>query len=221
MAATPELANPVYNLPGAGDTILDSAAEECSTGIALSTNEFTNTLYLTDLSQKTITGPNSWTAPQQLLSVPEFNSLAAGTTGIAVAPGSHLGIVTGEFGGNAFGVIDLPTITIANTPPGVVDYVAAQLPNTPSGLSWQQGLDPHTVTAYFSPNALKAYAVMANSPPPKFLAIVDMAALLAAPRASTTAGPPHNVYQCDVYNNASGCVDLLGAGIVRFVATGN
>ena len=106
MAATPEFANPVYILPGggAGNTRLWSAAEDCSTGIALAAVGSAE-LYLADLSQATFTSGSpagSWTAPQQFLSVPEFNFLAYngalyGTEGLAVAPGSQLAIVTGTF----------------------------------------------------------------------------------------------------------------------------
>jgi hypothetical protein len=229
MAATPELSNPAYTLLGVGRAVLDSAAEDCSTGVALATNEFTNTLYFADLSQKTNPTPTTWAAPQQFLFFPEFNFRSAGTSGIAVAPGSHLAVVTDEFGGNQIGVVKLPMTTVSGTAPGVDDYVAAQLPNTPDEQTWLQGLDPHTVTAYVSPNDNKSYAVMANiqgalcedgslctiSGPPKWVAVVDMAALLAAPRAS-----PHNVFQCDLYEG-EGCVDLVGSGIVRYIATGN
>ena len=51
----------------------DSAAEDCATGVALSTDEFTGNLYLGDLNQATFT-PGSpagtWTAPQQLQHFP-------------------------------------------------------------------------------------------------------------------------------------------------------
>jgi len=47
------------------------------------------------------------------------------------------------------------------------------------------GLDPHTVTAYVSPNGGKAYAVISNQAR-TFLVKVDMAMLLAAPRLPGT-----------------------------------
>lgn len=167
----------------------DSAAEDCSTGIALSSLEFTDSLYITDLTQATFTAgtPGTWTAPQQVQSLPELASLSDGTNGIAVAGNSHLGIVTGEFGGNAFAALQLPAASGSGTP-AVVDYAAAVLPNTPDGSIFQQGRDPHTVTAYVSPNNGKAYAVMANgySGPPTYLAVIDLQALLSAPRTTGT-----------------------------------
>ncbi len=83
---------------------------------------------------------------------PTTGGLAAGTNGIAVAPGTHLGIVTGEFGGNVEGVIQLPSTSGSGTP-AVVDYVAFTVPNTPADAPWAEGFDPHTVTAYVSPNS--------------------------------------------------------------------
>jgi hypothetical protein len=220
LAATPELSNRVYTLPGggAGQTSLESAAEDCLTGIALAAKELSSALYLADLTQRTTPTSTSWTAPQQFLFFPEFQ-FNQGNAGIAVAPGSHLALVTGESGGNQFGVVELPPAAPTTGAPGVVDYVAAFLPNTPDTHVWNQGSDPHTLTAYVDPNDTKAYAVMANSSPPKFLAVIDMAALLEAPRLPTE-GPQHTVDQAGI-EGCSQCVDLLGTGIVRYVATGN
>jgi hypothetical protein len=187
----------------------DSAAEDCSTGIALSTLEFTDSLYITDLTQAVFTAgpPGTWTAPGQTVAFPEFSGFSAGTDGIAVAGNSHLGIVAGEFGGNAFGAFQLPATSGTGTP-SFVDYAAAVLPNTPDGAVWNQGLDPHTITAYVSPNNGKAYGVMANGDevPPTYLAVIDLAALLSAPRTAGT----HTVDP--TYN-------LITNGVVTYVAT--
>ena len=187
----------------------DSAGEDCTTGIALSTSEGTGNLYITDLSQANYSSsaPFTWSAPAQVQVFPEFENLSAGTSGIAVAPGStHLGIVAGEFGGNGIGVILLPA-TSGTGMPAVVDYVYATLPNTPDQEFFETGYDPHTTTAYTSPNNGKAYGVMASwaSGEPSYLAIVDLQALLAAPRTGA-----HTV-------NSS--YDLVANGIVRYVKT--
>jgi hypothetical protein len=192
----------------------DSAAEDCTTGIALASVEFTGDIFITDLTQATFT-PGSptgtWTAPSQFQNFPEFSSLFAGVSGIAVAPGSHFGVVAGEFGGSAFGAIELPATSGTGTP-AMVDYVAANIPPDPSGKPWNMGLDPHTVTAYVSPNTGKAYAVIANdtftgTPATNrtYLAVVDLAALLAAPRVTGT----HQVNQV---------LNPTLAGIVTFVS---
>jgi hypothetical protein len=136
--------------------ILDSAAEDCSTGIALASLEGSGNLFIADLTQAVLTPgsgtlPGTWTGPSKVRNFPEFNTFSAGTSGISVASGtSHLGIVSGEFGGNRFGVIQLPATSGSGTP-DVVDYAAAVIPNTPDGGVFQAGLDPHTVTAYTSP----------------------------------------------------------------------
>lgn len=215
----------------------DSAAEDCLSGVALGSDEFGSLrfnkatggyVFLADLTQARFSDPGlpgNWTAgnAQQLVSLPEFNFLQfdgtnVGTTGIAVAPGAHVAVVAGEFGGNQLGVLQLPE-TAGSGAPNIVDYVAAILPNTPDGQPWNQGLDPHSITAYVSPNNGKAYAVLANTTPyfaetsiggpPTWIAVIDMKALLAAPRQSNSFGP----------NNVAPSVDLVGSGIVRYLST--
>src|SRR5262249_39182706 len=66
-----QLVNPttgaVFNFnPSGGDPAqfgFDMAAEDCSTGIALATDEFTNQLFLTDLSRATFPSSTTWSAP--------------------------------------------------------------------------------------------------------------------------------------------------------------
>jgi hypothetical protein len=179
----------------------DSAAEDCTTGIALSTVEFTGNLFIADLTQAVFTPgtPGTWTdTGSQVQSFPEFSGLAAGTNGMAVAPGTHLGIVTGEFGGSLEGVVQLPATSGTGTP-AVVDYVVFTVPNTPASVPWSEGFDPHTVTAYVSPNSKKAFGVIENGDF-SFVAIIDLQGLLSAPRTGHTVNDP------------------LPAGLVTFVA---
>ncbi|HEY6412394.1 MAG TPA: PEP-CTERM sorting domain-containing protein [Edaphobacter sp.] len=192
----------------------DSAAEDCTTGIALSTLEFTGDLYITDLTQALFTPPSgghtngTWTAPGQVVNFPEFGGFSAGTDGISVAAGTtHLGIVSGEFGGSSFGVFQLPSTSGTGTP-SFVDYAAASLPPTPDGRSFSAGFDPHTITAYTSPNDGRAYGLIADwfTGVPTYVAIIDLQKLLSAPRTGVT----HNVMPT---------YDLLTNGVVRYVAT--
>ncbi|MGD0672679.1 MAG: hypothetical protein ABSB13_11405 [Candidatus Binatus sp.] len=167
----------------------DSAGEDCTTGIALGTDEFTGNLFIADLTQAEFTPgtpAGTWTdAASQLVNFPEFDNLAAGTCGIAVAPGTHLGIVTGEYGGDLEGVVELPATSGSGTP-AFPDYVAFTVPSPPSPEEgWSEGYDPHTVTAYVSPNTKKAYAVLENADF-SYLAIVDLQAMLSAPRTGHT-----------------------------------
>ena len=193
----------------------DSAGEDCSTGIALTGGEFSGDLVLIDLTQATFTegAPGTWTAPTTYYNLAEFSTyLAAGSCPIAVAPGTtHLGAVGGEFGGNYIAAISLPTKSgPAAGAPKLVDYVVAPLPNTPDGNAFANGTDPHTVTAYTSPNTQKAYGVAASWSSggygnPTYIAVIDLAALLAAPRNPADA------------HLLASTVNLLTSGIVRYV----
>jgi len=187
---------------GAGE--FDSAAEDCTTGIALTVSEFTNNVLLADLTQATFVpgAPGSWTGPSSITTI--IGSYSAGLSGVTVAPGtSHLATVTGEFGGSSFSVLVLPATSGTGTP-AIVDY--AYIPCI-TGLS--AGYDPHTMTAYISPNDGKAYTVFASTAPPSTLVVADMAAVLALPRQPDghTAIPP-----------AGSCL-ANGDGIARFVST--
>src|SRR5271169_1057854 len=182
----------------------DSAAEDCSTGIALSSVEFAEipgAVYLADLSQSTLTSgsPGSWTSPFTYFQLTGTDSAhgfpSAGTTGISVAQGaSHLAIAAEEFGGNNFGILQLqPASGTGGAPPTVVDWVVGEMPNTPDGNAFEAGCDPHTTTAYTSPNTGKAIGLYADWAPvlcfeggtPKWIGVIDMAAALAAPRDAT------------------------------------
>jgi hypothetical protein len=173
--------------------LLDSAAEDCTTGIALSSDESSGNLFIADLTQARFTAgkpAGTWTAPSQFQFFPEFafpSFNISGTSGLAVAPGSHLAIVTSEFGGNVEGVVQLPK-TSGSGIPAVVDWVQFTVPNEPSGAFFQMGCDPHTVTAYVSPNTGKALGVLGNFDSgfgnPTFLAVVDLQGLLKASRTA-------------------------------------
>ncbi|MGP8271048.1 MAG: PEP-CTERM sorting domain-containing protein [Terracidiphilus sp.] len=199
--------------PIAGE--FDSAAEDCTTGIALATQEFSNNLFIVDLTQATFTAPSggntagTWTAPSQTVNLypsDDFN-FAAGTCGISVAAGTtHLGITEGEFGGNEVAVFQLPATSGSGTP-GFVDYAGAYLPNTPLG-TFSAGYDPHTITAYTSPNNGKAYGVVVDwaSGYPDYVGVIDLQALMSATRSTTD---PHLV---------DSSVNLLTSGIVTYIA---
>jgi hypothetical protein len=205
----------VYDLLkiGAGNTLteysnnlslsyMDSAAEDCTTGIALASQEGSDGVYITDLTQATF-GASTWTAPGQFVSLND-GGYSAGTCGISTAPGTgHLAIVTGEFGGQSFAALKLPSTSGSGTP-ALSDwaYVAA-LPTDPSGDTFSAGYDPHTVTAYTSPNTNKAYGVVADyagSSSPTYLAVIDLACVLGLPRTAGTH---------DVSGSAASCISYV------------
>lgn len=190
----------LFNNPVSGSPFFDSAAEDCTTGIALATDEGTGNVFFADLTQAVFTpgSPGTWTAPSNLQNFPEFVGFSAGTNGIAVAPGTHLAVVTGEFGGDLEGVVQLPATSGTGTP-AAVDWVAFNVPVQPDEATWSQGFDPHTVTAYVSPNSGKAFAVFGNASF-TFLAVVDLQGLLNAPRTGHVVNNP------------------LPAGLVTFIA---
>ena len=171
-----------YQYGGGGE--MDSAAEDCTTGIALASDEFVgNNIYITDLTQAVFTAgsPGTWTAPGQF--VPLNGYLQYGTCGISSAPGTgHLAVTTGEFGGQSYDVLQLPSSSSApGVAPSLVDYAyVGVMPNTPDGNGFSAGLDPHTVTAYTSPNSNKSYAVFADFALgyPSYLGVVDLACVL-------------------------------------------
>jgi hypothetical protein len=87
-----------------GSQFTSEAFTGASSGIALAPGEFSNPskVFIADLSKATFTAgtPGTWTAPSQVQSWSE-SSLSAGASAIAVAQGTHIGIVSGEFGGAA------------------------------------------------------------------------------------------------------------------------
>ena len=159
----------------------DSSAEDCSTGVGVSPGEFTNSVQLVNLNNITF-GATTYTAPNALatLSTTAY-SFSAGLSGSAVAQGSgHLGVVTGEFGGNTFAVLQLPA-TAGTGVPALADYAIAQIPSsTACGGTFSAGYDPHTVTAYTSPNTGDSMAVFAgySGSVPYCLAVVDMTTVI-------------------------------------------
>jgi hypothetical protein len=185
----------LFNNDVSGSPEFDSAGEDCTTGIALATIEFTGDLFIADLTQAKFTAgtPGTWTdTASQVQSFPEFSGFSAGTCGIAVAPGTHFAVVTGEFGGNLEGVIQLPATSGSGTP-AVVDWVAFTVPKDPNGNDFSIGFDPHTTTAYVSPNTGKPLGVLTGVEPgttPTFLAVIDMEGLLKAPRTGHVVNNP-------------------------------
>jgi hypothetical protein len=104
----------------------------------------------------------------------------SGVAGVAVAQGNHTGVVTGEFGGNAVTAIALPAASGSGVP-AVGDWVTCSI----SG--FVNGGDPHTVTAYQSPNSSDAIAVLANKGATT-LAVVDLTKILDPTIVARTVG---------------------------------
>jgi hypothetical protein len=172
---------------------LDSSGEECQTQIALAPAEFSlpSAVFIADLSQAIYTpgSPGTWTAPSQVQTLSESVLPCAGASGVAVAQGTHTGIVTDEFGCNNITAITLPSTSGSGTP-SISDWVTCGIPNTPDTAGWNTGLDPHTVTAYQSPATGDAIALLANGyfAAPTFVAVVDLTKMLNTTIVPRTAG---------------------------------
>lgn len=127
-------------------------------------------------------GSGTYTVPNAVVTLTtEAHRFPAGLSGSAVAQGSsHLAVVTGEFGGNTFAVLALPPSPSSATP-ALADYANAQIPaSSARGGSFSAGFDPHTITAYTSPNTGDSMAVFAGYPGgvPTCLAVVDMTTVI-------------------------------------------
>jgi hypothetical protein len=173
------------NGPIASGGELDSAGEDCATGIALAPVEFSSpsNVFIADLTQATFTAGSpagTWTAPSQVQTLSE-SALSAGASGISVAQGTHTGLVTGEFGGESLTAIKLPTTSGSGTP-AISDWVTCNI-----GSGFSNGFDPHTVTAYQSPNGGDAIGLLANGGASE-LARVDLTKMLDPTTVPRTAG---------------------------------
>lgn len=193
--------NPVMT-PG----ILDSSGEDCSTGIVLAPAEFSfpSHLFIADISNPAFApfvagSPGTWTAPSQVQVLSE-SFLNEGASGLAVAQRTHTGIVTGEFGGDVITAILLPSISGGGAIPAVNDWVSCNI-----GHGFNNGFDPHTVTAYRSPANGHAIAVLANAGATQ-IAVVDLTNMLDSTIVPRT-GAGH------------GCaVGPLPPSVVRFIS---
>jgi hypothetical protein len=180
----------------------DSSAEDCSTGVGITPGEFTNSVDLVNLNSITFASPN-YTAPNALATLVTLGyAFSAGLSGSAVAQGSgHLAVVTGEFGGNTFAVLKLPPAP-GTAVPALVDYAVAEIPNNAvCGGAFSAGFDPHTITAYTSPNNGDSFAVFAgySGSVPTCLAVVDMSTVIN-PALSPRGGAGYSAHEVSPAN---------------------
>lgn len=173
-------ASPAFYENATGTGGLDSTGEDCATGIAVAPAEGSDpsTVYIADLSRVTFT-PGSpagtWSAPSQSQTLAE-SSLSAGASAVAVAQGTHTGVLAGEFGGNQITAFALPSAS-GGGPPTITDWVTCGIDSTPDGIAWTEGDDPHTMTAYQTPNGGDAIGLFGNNGA-GWLARVDLTQLL-------------------------------------------
>jgi hypothetical protein len=90
--------------------------------------------------------------------------------------------VSGEFGGDAITAIKLPTTSGSGTP-AITDWVTCSI-----GGGFSDGLDPHTLTAYQSPNSGDAIALLVNGGATTVVR-VDLTNMLNPAIVPRTSGP--------------------------------
>jgi hypothetical protein len=154
-----------YEHPVSASGEFDSSAEDCSTGIILAPGEFSNpsAVELADISTATFTpgSPGSWSAPEQDQAL-TGSSLSAGASGSAVAQGTGIGVIAGEFGGDGLTAMVMPRSSGTGATPAISNWVTCQTGPDPSNVGFSMGDDPHTLAAYQSPNGGHAIALLVN-----------------------------------------------------------
>jgi hypothetical protein len=175
----------------------DAAAAECTLGIAMASierptvpNQNPSAPYIADLTQAVFDSVNgTWTDPAHAYfrltgSVLDDYPGAAASGPIAIAQGGSLEGVLGMEGPLGYPKNTITAFKLSSPFNGsYADWVTCNLGTDPiSGIVFQQGADPHTVTAYQSPNSPNhSFAVLANLPSGNSvsaLAVVDLDMML-------------------------------------------
>ena len=161
-------------------SLLETVAQD-STGITVVSNEGGDGILISDLSQasgtpsatSTAGGPQAWDAPSQVMSLsyldadiaPSADLFYSGTKALAIASGTHFGFMANTNQGGAIAAFNLPVASVPGTPPELVDYVVAAMPNDPATNSpWENSFDPRgAIGAYADIQGGDAYGVLVNT----------------------------------------------------------
>jgi len=192
--ATPKFFNRPTGMNPA-DQSFTSAGADCATGFALGAALDANSditsishVYVTDLKQAIFTPgapAGTWTGPAQNLAINrEIVEIGSnfGLPTVAIAQGTHQGVLSDAFGGNLLTAIQLPAITGAGTP-ALTDWVSCDIPDFDIGAFAQP------VTAYKSPTTGHAMAVFFpySVVSPTEIAVVDLTMMLDPAEVPRTA----------------------------------
>jgi uncharacterized protein YjdB len=159
----------------------DSGAIDLSTNVGVVIDEETGGQTLINLSQLSVSS-GSWTAPTTLYTIPLNGDEM---TYCAVDSASHTLFTAEEFFANLAAVELLPSTTPTGAPPNPTGYVWGSMPNTPDGLEFLTGADPHAVSIFTSVVDGKLYGFLADYTQ-TWVAKIDLAGALAA-------GPPGQI----------------------------
>ncbi len=232
-------ASPIaYSLPGAPlRPSFDSSAID-TTGIVVAGGEDSGNILIGDLSQATFsTNPPIWNAPNQIENLsefaPSFGYFSSGITGMSIAFGNNEVFLEDEEGtalaGAGIGVMKLPSTGGFGTP-SILDWIVAHMPTTPNNASWNMPADPHGLVAARI-NLMISNGSVALGTAPKgigfvvndertYLAVVDLDALLAGPRAQADAHQLDPNFQA-LENNLVAYVPVNASTQTNFIKNGD
>ena len=187
----------------------DQGAVDAQTNIAITSNEFSNDIYLLPLNQATLNSPAAGQFSVPLGTVNLMSSLSSACDtmldDIAVDSQAHLAFFTGEFcSPGPVGVAQLPSTGAAGAT--VSDFNFANVPDQPNGAVWNEAHDPHAVATFNVPGLCADCGAIFNYDR-SYLAVVDLKKLLAAPRDTTDA------------HMSALSFDLICNNVVTFIAS--
>jgi len=174
----------------------DHGAIDTNTNIAVTANEYNPTLYLINLNSPVLDQPavGQFQGGAQSTVLKYGGSCAYPLTDIAVDSSSHIALFMAEFcsgsSKGSMGVLRMPTSSTATLVPG--DYVFSTIP-APSSVSWTNPGDPHGLGVFTLSSSSKHYGLLLNGDKTS-LAVVDLEALLAAPRDPSDANAVNPSY---------------------------
>jgi hypothetical protein len=160
----------------------DHGAIDITTDIAIAAEEAGALVYLIDLTTANLDAPavGSFQAPKAAITL--TSSTPGRLSGVAVDPATHLAFLAADVG-TTMAVAQLP---VARGDPLVVaDWVVTTIPAAP-GSPWYGAGDPHGIALFTLPGRKGPYGLLVNNTR-RWLAVVDLQALLAAPRSATDA----------------------------------
>jgi hypothetical protein len=229
-----------YTLPGTPLRPSFNSVAIDSTGITISGGQGSGDLLLADLSQVRFApgnNPPNWTAPNEVEFLaefdPSFGYFSSGFTGMAAAFGSNEVFLEDAFGtasaGGGIGAIKLPSMGGLGNP-AAQDWVVAHMPTTPDNNSWNMTHDPHGLTSARVNLVISGGGVGLGTTPKgigfvvnnerTYLGVVNLDALLAAPRSPSDAHQLDPNYQT-LQNNVIAYIPVNASTQTNFIQNGD
>lgn len=187
----------------------DQGAVDNGTNIGITSEEFSNNVFLLPFKLATLDSPaaGQFADPMGQIALTSSLSGACDTMldDIAVDSTAHLAFFTGEFcSPGPVGVAQLPASSGAS--PTISDWNFVNVPVAPDGVGWDEAHDPHAVATFNLPAICADCGAIFNYDR-SYLAVVDLKKLLTAPRDTTDTHLVANTY------------DLICNNIITFIAT--